>query len=86
MLHSKSLLGMKMSADEMTTSTDPSMMNLLDHARRRASLHRPVHGTVEEREDEAGKSVHEQLSQIRALTPPGGQIDSVVLLRAIRDE
>jgi hypothetical protein len=77
---------MKMSADEMTTSTDPSMMNLLDQAHRRASLHRPVHRAVEEREDEAGKSVHEQLSQIRALSPPGDQIDSVVLLRAIRDE
>jgi len=77
---------MKMSADEMTTSTDPSMMNLLDQARRRASVHRPVHGAVEEPEDEAGESVHEQLSQIRALTPPGDQIDSIVLLRAIRDE
>ncbi len=62
------------------------MMNLRNEALQRASLHRPVHGAVAERKDEAGKSVHEQLSQIRALTPPGEQIDSVVLLRAIRDE
>jgi hypothetical protein len=75
-----------MSADEMMTSTDPSMMNLLDEALRRASSHHPVHAAAGETEEEPDKSVHERLSQIRALTPPGDQIDSVVLLRAIRNE
>jgi hypothetical protein len=74
-----------MSADEMT-STDPLMMSLLNEALRRASSHRPVHAVAAETDDESDQSVHERLSQIRALTPPGDQIDSVVLLRAIRDE
>jgi hypothetical protein len=77
---------MQMSADEMATRTDPLMMSLLNEALRRASSHHPVHAAVEEIDDGSAKSVHERLSQIRALTPPGDQIDSVVLLRAIRDE
>jgi uncharacterized protein YaaN involved in tellurite resistance len=75
-----------MSADEMTTGSDASMMDLLKEALRRASSHLPVHAAAGESEEESVKSIHERLSQIRAMTPPGDQIDSVVLLRAIRDE
>ncbi len=75
-----------MSIETMTTTIDPSMMSLLNEALRRAASHNQVHAAAEERDDGSVRSVHERLRQNRALTPPGDQIDSLVLLRAIRDE
>lgn len=76
-----------MPMDQLATTGNPAMADLLDQALRRAALHRPVYPTDKGRRDNAPvQSMHDRLRDIRALTPPCEQIDSLELLRAIRDE